>query len=76
MLGHRDMTMQDYAEMFRRRVWLILACTVLLLVISVGVSYTLPPQYLSQTLVLIEQQQVPEAYVKPVVSEDLNARLA
>jgi len=76
MLGHREMTMQDYADIFRRRAWLIVACTVLILGISVGVSYTLPPQYLSQTLVLIEQQKVPENYVKPVVNEDLNARLA
>jgi polysaccharide chain length determinant protein (PEP-CTERM system associated) len=31
---------------------------------------------MSQTLVLIEQQKVPESYVKPVVNEDLNGRLA
>jgi len=31
---------------------------------------------MSQTLVLIEQQKVPEDYVKPVVNEDLNGRLA
>jgi polysaccharide chain length determinant protein (PEP-CTERM system associated) len=31
---------------------------------------------MSQTLVLVEQQKVPEDYVKPVVSEDLTARLA
>ena len=36
----------------------------------------IPPQYQSQTLVLIEQQKVPEDYVKPVVEEDLSARLA
>ena len=31
---------------------------------------------MSQTLVLIEQQKVPEDYVKPVVTEDLGSRLA
>src|ERR1035438_7358505 len=31
---------------------------------------------MSQTLVLIERQKVPEDYVKPVVNEDLNGRLA
>jgi polysaccharide chain length determinant protein (PEP-CTERM system associated) len=41
-----------------------------------GISYTLPPQYVSRTQVLIEQQKVPENYVKPVVNEDLNERLA
>jgi len=76
MLGHRELTMQDYAGMLKRRFWLILAFAVLSLVIGLGFSYTLPPQYVSQTLVLIEQQKVPENYVKPVVNEDLGSRLA
>jgi len=76
MLGHREMTIEDYAEMLRRRLWLILASAAALLGIGIAVSYILPPQYVSQTLVLIEQQKVPESYVKPVVTEDLGARLA
>jgi polysaccharide chain length determinant protein (PEP-CTERM system associated) len=68
--------MQDYAGMLKRRFWLILSCAVLSLVIGFGFSYTLPSQYVSQTLVLIEQQKVPEDYVKPVVNEDLGSRLA
>ena len=76
MLGHRELTLQDYAGILKRRFLLILACTILLLGISTCFSYTLPPQYTSQTLVLIEQQKVPEDYVKPVVNEDLGARLA
>ena len=76
MLGHRDLTMADYGEMFKRRFWLILASTCLLLGAGVAVSYILPPEFVSQTLVLIEQQKVPEDYVKPVVQEDLGARLA
>jgi polysaccharide chain length determinant protein (PEP-CTERM system associated) len=76
MLGHREMTMRDYAGMFKRRFWLIASSTVLFLGIGIGISYILPSQYLSQTLVLIEQQKVPENYVKPIVNEDLNARLA
>jgi polysaccharide chain length determinant protein (PEP-CTERM system associated) len=76
MLGHRELTMQDYAGILKRRYLLILACTILLLGITTGISYTLPPQYVSKTLVLIEQQKVPEDYVKPVVNEDLGERLA
>jgi len=34
------------------------------------------PRYLSQTLVLVEQQKVPESYLKAVVTEDLSGRLA
>lgn len=76
MLGHRELTMQDYAEILRRRFWMIFASTILFLGISLALSYIVPAQYVSQTLVLIEQQKVPEDYVKPVVNEDLNARLA
>jgi polysaccharide chain length determinant protein (PEP-CTERM system associated) len=76
MLGHRELTIEDYAGILKRRFWLISASTVLVLVASVGISFILPPQYVSQTLVLIEQQKVPEDYVKPVVAEDLGARLA
>jgi polysaccharide chain length determinant protein (PEP-CTERM system associated) len=76
MLGHRELTMLDYAGILKRRFWLILAAALLFLGIGLGISYDLPPQYMSQTLVLIEQQKVPEDYVKPVVNEDLNGRLA
>jgi polysaccharide chain length determinant protein (PEP-CTERM system associated) len=76
MLGHRELTMEDYAAILKRRKWLILIVTLSALVVSVVVSFILPPKYESQTLVLIEQQRVPENYVKPVVDEDLGARLA
>jgi len=76
MLGHRELTMQDYTGILKRRFWLILTSALLLLGVGIAISYMIPPQYVSQTLVLIEQQQVPEDYVKPVVNEDLNSRLA
>jgi polysaccharide chain length determinant protein (PEP-CTERM system associated) len=76
MLGHREMTMQDYAGILKRRFWLISGSALLFMGIGLGIAHILPPQYVSQTLVLIEQQKVPENYVKPVVDEDLGARLA
>ena len=56
MLGHRELTMQEYAGILKRRFWLILICAILCLAAGVGVSYVLPPQYISMTKVLIEQQ--------------------
>jgi polysaccharide chain length determinant protein (PEP-CTERM system associated) len=76
MLGHRELTMQEYVGILKRRWRLILICAALLLGVGLGLSYILPPKYMSQTLVLIEQQKVPEDYVRPVVDEDLGARLA
>ena len=72
MLGHRELTMEDYAAILKRRFWLILTSTVLFLAIGVALTYVVPSRYQSQTLVLIEQQKVPEDYVKPVVEEDIS----
>jgi polysaccharide chain length determinant protein (PEP-CTERM system associated) len=76
MLGHRELTMEDFADIFRRRYLLILIVAILFLGVGIGVTHIIPPKYQSQTLILIEQQKVPEDYVKPVVEEDLSARLA
>lgn len=76
MLGHREITMQDCTEILRRRFWIILACTLGLFGVGAGLSYLIPPRFVSQTLVLIERPQVPEDYVKPVVTEDFEQRLS
>ena len=76
MLGHRELTMEDYAGILRRRFWLILVSAIALLGVGLGVSFIIPAQYVSQTLVIIEQQKVPTDYVTPVITEDLGARLA
>jgi polysaccharide chain length determinant protein (PEP-CTERM system associated) len=68
--------MQDYTGILKRRFWLILTSAILFLGVGIGLTYIIPPRYVSQTLVLIEQQQVPENYVTPVVTEDLGERLA
>ena len=76
MLGHRELTAQDYAEILKRRFWLILGSAVALSGAGIGLAFVIPPHFESQTLVIVQQQKVPEDYVKPVVNEDLNARLA
>ncbi len=76
MLGHRELAMRDYMDILKRRWWLLLASALLCWGISMTICHFLPTVYMSQTLVLIEQQKVPEDIVKPVVNEDINARLA
>jgi polysaccharide chain length determinant protein (PEP-CTERM system associated) len=76
MLGHRELTIADYADILKRRFRIILICTIVLGVVGAVASYVIRPRYVSETLVLIEQQQVPENYVKPVLTEDLGQRLA
>jgi polysaccharide chain length determinant protein (PEP-CTERM system associated) len=76
MLGHRALTMDDYGAILKRRWWIIVIPSVVLPIMAVAIAFVIPAQYVSQTLVLVEQQTVPDEYVKPVVSEDLTARLA
>jgi polysaccharide chain length determinant protein (PEP-CTERM system associated) len=76
MLGHRTLTLEDYLTILKRRWWLIAIPALILPLITFAISYRITPVYTSQTLVLIEQQKVPDTYVKPVIAEDLDSRLA
>lgn len=71
----RELTLDDYLAMLRRRLWVILLPTVLAPAIGFAVSYAFTPRYTSTSLVLVEEQKVPEGYVKPVVTEDLSQRI-
>ena len=76
MLGHRTLGLEDYTAILRRRWWIIALPAIILPIVAYAASYLVDPQYLSQTLVLVEQQKVPDSYVKPVIAEDLTGRLA
>jgi polysaccharide chain length determinant protein (PEP-CTERM system associated) len=76
MLGHRPLTMEDYVAILKRRWWILALPVLLMPLVAYAVTFFIPPRYLSQTLVLVEQQTVPDDYVKSVVSEDLSGRLA
>ncbi len=76
MLGHRTLNGEDYLSILKRRGWIVLLPLLVLPILAVAFSYTIPPQYLSQTLVLVDSQKVPDSLVKPVLSSDLDSRLA
>ncbi len=76
MLGHRALTVQDYTAILKRRWWIIAIPAIIFPIVGFGITFLVQPQYVSQTLVLVEQQKVPESYVKAVVTEDLSGRLA
>src|SRR5215472_8122769 len=76
MITSRELTMQDYVAMFRRRAKIILIPALLAPLAGYLVSYVMAPKYTSQSVVLVEGQKVPESMVQPVVSEDLTARVS
>ncbi len=75
-MTQRELTPADYYAMFRRRWILITVITLLGGPLAYGVSKLLPNRYRSQTLVLVDEPTVPSDVVKPVVTADLNQRLA
>lgn len=76
MLGQREMTMEDYLGIARRRWWIVLIPALLGPVLGYGVSLFLPEKYTSQTLVLVEQPKVPDRIIPPIVVEDLAQTLS
>lgn len=76
MLGHRELSFDDYMAIVRRRKWILLLPAVLGAILAYSVSLFLHDVYTSKTLVLVEGQKVPDSVVKPVDSEELVQRLA
>src|SRR5437764_13132747 len=60
----------------RRYLWILPLSTLFLGGLGLVATFVLPKRYTSQTMVLVEQSTVGPDYVKPVVTEDLNHRLA
>ncbi|HVN82669.1 MAG TPA: lipopolysaccharide biosynthesis protein [Terriglobia bacterium] len=55
---------------------MILLPTILGPFILFGISLVLPSKYRSETLVIIQRQKIPNALVQPIITDDLNARVA
>jgi len=75
-MAQRELTQADYIAILKRR-WVLI--TVLALIgapLAYGVSRLLPNRYKSQTLVLVEPPTVPTDFVKPVITTEINERLA
>src|SRR5712692_1700974 len=76
MIENRELNMDDYLAMLHRRLKVILIPALLAPLAGFLISFAFPPKYTSQSLVLVEEQKVPEGYVKPVVTEDITQRIA
>jgi len=75
MSENRELTMDDYLAMLRRRLKVILIPALLAPLAGFGVSYVFPPKFTSQSTVLVEAQKVPDNYVQPVITSDFTQRI-
>jgi polysaccharide chain length determinant protein (PEP-CTERM system associated) len=69
------MVWQDYLEIILRRRWYVIVPFCLSVIVSVVLCFVMPKTYKSTTLIMVEQQKVPENYVKSTVSTDIDERL-
>jgi polysaccharide chain length determinant protein (PEP-CTERM system associated) len=76
MLGHRKLEVADYVAILKRRRFILLGCILVFPIVAVAITHFIPPRYMSQTLVLIEEQKVPDEYVKPIIASNLDSRLS
>ena len=75
MINYRPLELRDYFAILRRRKWLIVCPTLLAAAATFFFVRSLPNVYRSETLILVEQQNVPETYVRSTVQADLPQRL-
>lgn len=76
MIGQREMKLDDYWAILRRRRWMILIPAIIGPILAVAVTFFLHEEYKSTTLVLVEDQKVPDNIAHSVVTDDLNVRLS
>src|SRR2546425_1721013 len=69
------LTLVDYWRIAGRRKWTILGCVLLSLGVSGVLCMVLPKSYRSSTLILVEDQKIPEEYVKAIVGGGIEGRL-
>jgi len=78
MIQNRELTMDDYLSMLRRRAKVILIPALVAPLLGYATYLVVNhyfAKYTSQSTILVEAQKVPENMVQPVVSDDLGARM-
>ncbi|MGB8495398.1 MAG: Wzz/FepE/Etk N-terminal domain-containing protein [Candidatus Acidiferrum sp.] len=76
MIRNGEISLADVKRIFRRYWWIPLVATVVCGTLGFVATRVVPKKYTSSTMVLVEQPTVPTDIVKPVVTDDLNHRLA
>ncbi|HWY20173.1 MAG TPA: Wzz/FepE/Etk N-terminal domain-containing protein [Candidatus Acidoferrum sp.] len=74
-MENRELGMDDYLAMLRRRMKVILIPALLAPLAGFLVSYVFPAKYTSQSLVLVEAPKIPDVVVQQVFTEDLTQHI-
>ncbi len=75
MLSGKKYELADIAGILRRRAWFILVPLAVVSAATAVAARWLPDRYLSETLILVVPQRIPDSYVKPTVTARIEDRL-
>lgn len=75
MSDTRELSMDDYLAMARRRMKVVLVPLLIAPLAGFLVSYAFSPKYTATSTVLVEGQKVPSSYVQPVITADFTQRV-
>lgn len=73
--GPKQLQLEDYIEIVLRRKWFVIIPFVVSIIGIIVTLLIVPRSYKSTTMILVEHQKVPESYVNPTVTADINERL-
>jgi polysaccharide chain length determinant protein (PEP-CTERM system associated) len=76
MVGNNQISLADAKRILRRWWWMLPITTIFFGGLGLLATMVLPKRYTSQTMVLVESPTVSSKLVEPVITEDLNHRLA
>jgi polysaccharide chain length determinant protein (PEP-CTERM system associated) len=76
MIKNGELTVSEVKRILRHYWWILPIVIIGCGSIGALAATVLPKRYTSETLVLVDQPTVPTEFVKPVVTDDLNRRLA
>ncbi len=75
MIENRELTMDDYLAMLRRRMKVILIPALLAPLAGFLISYAFPAKYTSKSEVLVTPPKIPDMVVQQVFTEDLTQHI-
>jgi len=76
MVRNGEIALADVKRILRRYWWIATFMTLTLGALGLAASLVLPKKYTSSTVVLVEQPTVPRDLIRPVITDDLNQRMA
>ena len=70
-----SLNLREYLQIARRRRWWLILPLFLSWALVILATRFITPRYRSETVIIVEQQKIPEQYVVPNVANDLQQRL-